>query len=259
MNIVTTGDSKYFHCLQRLAESVRRHYNTQIIVYDVGLTETEKTSLDAQIIQIDVDVDFASYTTFKKTPFIQATHKPFCAKHYFANYSEPMILIDADCLFMERVEQHGFDVGVTLKPRKHIDTSNHYNGVLNTGVVFFNSSADELVGKWIDECRKPDATDQKALTDILSETVDWKHYDKIYDWHGLKIKVFKTDDYNDYYLRNGKIFHFKGERHKEDIYRKLFNAVEQDVDMYRLFRQLAVKPKRYQLKSLLKWLYRKSR
>jgi hypothetical protein len=256
MNIVTTGDSKFFRCLQKLAESVRRQYNTQIIVYDVGLTNKERASLDAQIIQIDVDVDFAGYTVFKKTPFVQATHKPFCVRHYFTHHSEPMILVDADCLFMERVEQHGFDVGVTLKPRKHIDVSNHYNGVLNTGVIFFNSNATELVDKWINECRKPDATDQKALTDILSETVDWKLYGKTYDWHGLKIKVFKTDDYNDYYLRNGKIFHFKGERHKEDMYGKLVGAIEQDVDTYRLFRRLVAKPKRYQLRSLLKWLYR---
>ena len=251
MNIVTTGDSKFFHCLQVLAKSVRRFYDKQLIVYDIGLTDEEKKSLDAHIISINVDVDFYNYATFKKVPFIQATHKPFCVKHYFENYSEPMILVDADCLFMKRVEEHGFDVGVTLKPRKRIDISNHYNGVLNSGVIFFNTNAPILIDRWIEECRKPEATDQKALTDILSETIDWKYYDEIYDWHGLKVKVFRIEEYNYYYLKTGKIFHFKGDRHKEDIYKKLVDSIGQDVSLYRLFKQLTKKRKRSWLKSLL--------
>ena len=99
MNIVTTGDSKFFHCLQRLAKSVRKSYDKQLIIYDVGLTDEEKSSLDAHIILINVDVDFYNYTIFKKVRFIQATHKPFCVKHYFENHSEPMILIDVDSSF----------------------------------------------------------------------------------------------------------------------------------------------------------------
>lgn len=256
MNIVTTGDSNFFHCLVPLTQSVRKFYNRQIIIYDIGLTAEQKSSLDAHIIPISVQVDFCNYTSFKRVPFIRATHKPFCVKHYFEKFSESMILVDADCLFMDRVHENGFDVGVTLKPKRKIDISNHYNGVLNSGVVFFNSSCDKLVDRWINECKKPDTTDQKALTDILSETIDWKHYNETYDWHGLQVKVFKAEEYNDYHLKNGKIFHFKGQRHKKDIYKKLIDAMEQDVDMYRLFRQLAVKPKRYQLKSLLKWLHR---
>jgi len=250
MNVVTTGDSKFFHCLQGLAKNVKKTYGKQLIIYDVGLTDEEKSSLDAHLIQINIDVDFYNYTTFEKVPFIQATHKPFCMKHYFENYPEPMIFIDADCLFMERVEEKGFDVGVTLKPRKHINVSNHYNGILNAGVIFFNTNASGLIERWIDGCRKPDTTDQKVLTDILSETIDWKHYDKVYDWHGLKIKVFKTDEYNDYYLKNGKIFHLKGERHRENIYKKLIDAMDQEVDMYRLFKQLTKKSK----KSLIRLL-----
>jgi len=251
MNIVTTGDSKFFHCIKGLAKSVRSFYDKQMIVYDIGLSEKEKSSLDAHVISIDVDVDFYNYTTFKKVPFIRATHKPFCVKHYFENYSEPMILVDADCLFMEKIEERGFDVGVTLKPRKSIDTSNHYTGVLNSGVIFFNTNAGELISRWIEECRKPSTTDQKALTDILSETIDWKHYDKIYDWNGLKIKVFRIEEFNDYYLKNGKIFHFKGERHKENIYKKLVDAIGQDVDIYCLFKQLAREQKNSWLRSLL--------
>jgi len=259
MNIVTTGDSGFFHCLVELAKNVKKFYNKQLIVYDVGLTGEQHRSLDAHVIKIDIDVDFSSYTTFQNVPFIQATHKPFCVSHYFKNYSEPMIFVDADCLFTEKVEETGFDIGVTLKPRKNIDISNHFTGILNAGVIFFNASATQLVDKWADECRKPGTTDQKALSEILSETIDWKHYNKTYDWHGLKIKVFKTDDYNDYYLRNGKIFHFKGERHREDIYKELVSAMERDVGLYRLFEQITNKPKWFLPKLLAKYFPRETR
>ena len=251
MNVVTSANSKFFHCLQGLAKSVRKFYDKQIIVYDIGLNDEERNSIDAHLINIKIDVDFFSYVTSPKGAFIKTTHKPFCVKHYFENYSEPMILVDADCLFMERVEERDFDVGVTLKPQRRLDLLNHYSGVLNAGVIFFNTNVAELIDRWGEECQKTDTTDQKALTDILSETIDWKYYDKIYDWHGLKIKVFKTDEYNDYYLKKGKIFHFKGERHKEYIYKKLIDAMKQDVDMYRLYKQLIKKRKRSLLKSLL--------
>lgn len=256
MNIVTTGDSKFFYCIELLAKSVRKFYDKQLIVYDLGLSDQQRESLDANVIQIDVDVDFYNYTKSTKVPFIQATHKPICVKHYFDNHSEPMLLVDADCLFMARVEEEGFDVGVTLKPRKKMDTSDHYAGVLNSGVIFFNTNAAKLIDRWIDECRKPETTDQKALTDILSETMDWTDYNKIYDWCGLKVKTLKIEEYNDYYLKNGKIFHFKGERHNENVYKQLIEAMDKDIDLYKFFRKLTKKPKKTLGKLLSSWLGR---
>jgi len=256
MNIVTTGDSTFFHCLVPLAQSVRKFYNKRIIIYDIGLAAEQKSLLDARIIPISVGVDFYNYSSFKKTPFIRATHKPFCVKRYFEDFSEPMILVDADCLFTERVEENGFDLGVTLKPKNKIELSNHYNGVLNSGVVFFNGSCSELVDRWMDECKKPDTTDQKALTDILSETIDFGEYDRIYDWYGLKIKVFSTDKYNDYYFRKGRIFHFKGKRHDPDIYKKLLDALDTNKDMYGLYKRLLKKDKMSVVSNLTRHLIR---
>lgn len=257
MNIVTTGDSKFFHCLQLLAKNVRKIYGKKLIIYDLGLTDEQKISLDAQVIKIDVDVDFENFTKLTRVPFIQATHKPFCVKHYFENNNEPMILVDADCLFMQRVEETGFDVAVTLKPRNKIDTSDHYAGVINSGVIFFNINATELIDCWIKECRKPEATDQKALADILSETIDWKHYNKNYDWHGIKVKTLKIEEYNDYYLKNGKIFHFKGLRHSKEVYQELIEAMDHNVDIYRLFKKLT-KPKKTLFNLLVGWLFKKT-
>jgi len=243
MNKVTSANHAFFHCLSGLAESVRKHYNKPLIVYDVGLTEEDRSKLDAHIIQIDVDSSCFDFATDGDSRFVKTTHKPACIKHYFKNFTEKMIFVDADCLFMERVEESGFDVGVTLRTGKGLDLTDHFNGVLNAGVLFFNTSADELVDPWAEECQKENTTDQKALTDILSETIDWKRYNHIYDWHGLKVKVFKTDDYNDYHLKTGKIFHFKGLMHEKGIYEQLLAANHAGKDMYKTYKRLRRKRK----------------
>jgi hypothetical protein len=238
MNIVTSSDSNYFHCLEVLAESVRKHYGKRVIVYDVGLTEQQRNSIDAEVISIEIAVDFRGYTDKATGAYIKTTHKPFCVKHYFENYSEPMIFVDADCMFMERVEEKGFDVGVTLRRPGRIDLSDYYGGILNAGVIFFNTKSSELVEEWIKRCQKENTTDQKELSEMLSETIDWKRYNKIYDWHGLKIKVFNAKKYNDVQLKNGKIFHYKGKRHTKEVYEQLLQAQKNGGDLYDLFNQL---------------------
>ena len=145
MNVVTSSDSSFFHCLQGLAESVRRYYDKQLIVYDVGLTDEEKKSIDAEVVPIDVDANFKSYASFwkesrqKTVSAFRTTHKPLCIKDYFQKSSEPMIFLDADCSFNERVEETGFDVGVTLRRKNRIDLNNPWTGIINAGVIFFNT------------------------------------------------------------------------------------------------------------------------
>ncbi len=256
MNIVTSSDSGFFHCLQVLAESVRRHYDKQLIVYDVGLTDGEKESVDAEVISIKVDSDFRDYASFWKESRqrtvhpIKTTHKPLCVIHYFHNYSEPMIFVDADCSFNERVEETGFDGGVTLRRKNRIDITNPWTGIINAGVIFFNTYAVELIDAWAAGCQKENTTDQKELAEILSETIDWKVYNKIYDWHGIKVKVFNAAQYNDVRLKGGKIYHWKGRRHEKGIYEKLLRAHNEGKDVYELFGQLTGRSKKSWLKSL---------
>lgn len=244
MNIVTSANSNFFHCLSGLVSSVREHYGKRPIVYDLGLTDADKAALDAEIIGIDVAEDCFEYAADGDSRFIKTTHKPACVRHYWRRHSQPMIFLDADCLFMARVEQTGFDVGVTLRTGKGLDASDPFNGLINAGVIFFNTPADELVEAWADACRQENTTDQKALTEVLSESIDWRHYDRVYNWRGLKVKVFKTDDYNDYHLRSGSIFHFKGLRHERDIYEQLLAAHRAGKDMYAAYKSLRRKHKR---------------
>lgn len=262
MNIVTSSDSIFFHCLQGLAESVRRFYGRELIVYDLGLTDEEKNTIDARVIPIKIDVDFSGYATFMKhstieTRAIKTTHKPFCVKHYFENYSEPMILVDADCSFNEKIEENGFDVGVTLKRKNRIDLTNPWIGIINAGVIFFNTNAKGLVDAWARGCLKENTTDQKELAEILSETVDWKGYNRLYDWHGLKIKVFNAKEYNDVRLKNGKIFHWKGRRHEKAIYEKLVQGHKEGKNVYEIFNKLTNRQKNTWWRKLSDQLLRK--
>ena len=244
MNVVTSSNHDFAYCLTGLVQSVWRHYGKRPIVYDVGLTDEDRTKLEAEIIPTKVAAGCFDHATYGNSTIIKTTHKPTCIKHYFENFSEEMIFVDADCLFMDRVEETGFDMGVTQRTDKGLDLSDHVNGVLNAGVLFFNTASCQLVDRWARECAKDNASDQKSLTDILSETIDWQHYDHIYDWQGLKIKVFRTGEYNDYHLRSGKILHFKGLRHEKGIYEQLLAASQSGKDIYSLYKKLRHRRKR---------------
>lgn len=219
MNIVSNGCGKYYHCLRLLADNVREYYNKQLIIYDLGLSDEQKANLDAIVIKIPINVSFDKYSTAWKRPIFSCTHKPFCVRHYFEEYSsEPMVLIDADCFFVKKVRwPRGFDVGVTMRHKKRLDLTNPYTGIINAGVIFFNTYAKKLIDVWAAACEKENAVDQKELCEILSESVDWKRYNKVYDWRGIKVKVLKCDVYNDYRCKRGKIFHLKGNRHEESV------------------------------------------
>lgn len=226
MRVLTAGDSNFYHCLVGLAQSVRQHYDKPLIIYDLGLTEQQKKEIDAEIKTINVEVNYSSYITCKNVAFPKNTHKPFCVKHYFENNSEPLIYVDADCLFLKKVELDGFDVGVTVKPRKKVDRKNFVNGIINAGVIFFPQYPEKLIERWIQGCLKPDVTDQSVLAEILSETIDWKKYNYVYDWYGYKVKTLRIEDYNDYYLKTGRIYHLKGYAHQKEFYKCLIEALQ---------------------------------
>jgi hypothetical protein len=237
MRVLTAGDKNFYHCMVGLAQSVCRYYGKPLIIYDIGLTDEQRNNLDAEIVNIKIDVDFASYTKHNNAEFINTTHKPFCIKHYFENNSEPLIYTDADCLFLEKVELSGFDLGVTLKPKRKRKYDNYFNGIINAGVIFFNTKPEQFLERWIEGCCRENVTDQSILAEVLSETIDFKKTDAIYDWHGLSVKTLRIEDYNDYYLKTGKIYHFKGDRHQGQIYQQLLDAIANGQDPYEVFRK----------------------
>ena len=238
MNIVTACDANFFRCLKELAKSVRKFYGRPVIVYDIGLTEQQKQQLDAVIIPIELN-EKVNYKQLAHIfpdgrPSCRNTHKPFCVRDYFKRFGEPMILVDADCLFTDKVELDGFDVGITIDPKK-ISRKDMYNGIVYSGVMFFNCPAEELVDRWEQECLKENTTDQKALSDIMSEQIIWSDYKKIQQWNGLKIKILDIATYNDFHLKGGKILHFATTKHDEDVFDKLIEGYEQGKNLREIF------------------------
>jgi hypothetical protein len=241
MNIVTTADTNFTHCLKELAKSVRKYYGKPLVVYDLGLTEEDKKQIDATIIPFKVDDEvnyqgsaFLSPDGHQST---RATHKPFCVRHYFENYNEPMILVDADCLFTERVELTGFDFGITYAPPKKNKNIVYYNGRFNSGVMFFNTPIFDLINKWEQECRGDNTTDQKAISDVLSEFLDWDNYTQPQKWGNYSIKIFDPTIYNDHHLtKKGKVLHFITSKHRKDIFEKLMEGFYQGKDIRKMFR-----------------------
>lgn len=242
MNVMTACNSAYSFFLQPLVRSVRKFYDKPVMLYDLGLTDVEKEGLDAEIIPVgDVQIEWTgrrietdhegrvvnrygekidfkdNLPAFFSRP--RGIFKPFCVGHYFRHCSEPVIWADVDTLFRKRVEEKGFDVGVTLRPRNEMKPDDTHWGLINSGVMFFNNY-NKLVEAWIEECKSEELTDQGPINHLLSETVNWRDpdiYGKIYDWHGVQVKIFDIHTYNDYHLKDGKIWHFKkGSKTPED-------------------------------------------
>ncbi|HOK66545.1 MAG TPA: putative nucleotide-diphospho-sugar transferase [Anaerohalosphaeraceae bacterium] len=226
MQIMTACDSSFFHCVKPLADGVRRLYHQPLLVYNIGLTSEETAELDCTLIPLQVSRHYKSYTIYQSTPFINATHKPSCLRHYFEHFSEPVLYVDADCLFCQRVELDGFDIGITVKPKRKLDIQNFFNGILNSGVLFFRRYPKLLLDRWMQKCAAGGHTDQSALAEILSETINWRKPRQIQDWHGFSVRLLPVKIYNDYHLKTGKIFHFKGLRHSKEIYPHLLEAMQ---------------------------------
>ncbi len=242
MNVMTACNSTYSFFLQPLVRSVRKFYDKPIVLYDLGLTDSERAGLDAEIIPIkDVQIEWTgreieinhegkivnrdgavidfkdNLPAFFSRP--RGTFKPFCIGHYFQHHNKPVIWADVDTLFTERVEEKGFDVGVTLRPRNEMKPDDKYWGLINTGVMFFNNY-NNLVEAWMETSKGEELCDQGSINRLLDETVNWDDpdvYGKVYDWHGVQVKIFDIHTYNDYHLKDGKIWHFKkGSKTPED-------------------------------------------
>lgn len=244
MQIATASDSSFFHCVKVLVENVRRFYNQPLIVYDIGLTAEEAAALKCTVIPLKVRSDYKSYTIYQTTPFINATHKPSCLMHYFEHFNEPVLYVDADCLFRQPVEFNGTDIAITIKPKRKIDTHNFFNGILNTGVLYFGRYPKLLLERWAEKCNSGGQTDQSALAEILSETINWKKPEQIQNWHGFSVRLLPVELYNDYHLKTGKIFHFKGHRHNRQIYPHLLQALQAGKNVWKEYQNLQNKQKR---------------
>jgi O-antigen/teichoic acid export membrane protein len=61
--IITSGDSNYFKFLWRFENNVFKNFGEYPIIYDLGLTDIQKSKLKSQILKTDVSANFSEYTS----------------------------------------------------------------------------------------------------------------------------------------------------------------------------------------------------
>ncbi len=132
-----------------------------------------------------------------------------------------IIWIDTDAFIIKPIVlTDDFDVGVMMRRQSERGRSSFpdITGYLNAGVIFFKGTekAREFVREWEKKTLEL-GSDQHALNELVREVTDLTEYDKIFVRGGVRIKVFRCDEYNYYYLEEGvsdeaRILHFKGGR-----------------------------------------------
>ena len=211
--IVTSGDKNYFKFLWRFENNVFKQFGEYPIIYDLGLTDSQKVKLKSKIFEVKIPEDYSGYTT---SGFIKTTHKPFCIIDFFTRYNLNCIYLDADILFSNKVKSNNFlfenfDIAVT--PRHPIEQYEKLftNGLINAGVIFFNNNKNTInfINLWIEECKKENTSDQLALSNLLSKNKDdFFNKNQLY-LKNLKVKLLDPKKYNDVSLTKGLILHYK--------------------------------------------------
>ncbi len=233
-HILTFADSKFFPIVVRLVKNTRRFVGYQLFIYDLGLTDPQKKALTeagAFILQTAFPRGALEMNTRGQ---IRAAHKMYCIENFVQFYGKPVVVLDADTLIIERIDElwpaEPDSIVVTARcPREHAPHQ-FANGAINSGVMAFGSGVPaSFFLQWKERClRDPGATDQSALSDMLTETgIDFGKLDirQRSLWGGVVVRDGEV--YNDVTCRTGKIFHFKSiaRRTKKLLTYKLFAAI----------------------------------
>ena len=74
--VMTCADADYFHFLPYLEANVLRKFGRLPLIYDLGLTPSQRASLKSELVSIEVT---DAYKAAEPTRgFIMTTHKPAC-------------------------------------------------------------------------------------------------------------------------------------------------------------------------------------
>jgi hypothetical protein len=225
--IITSGDKSYFKFLWRFENNVFRRFGEYPIIYDLGLTDSQKSKLKSKILKTDVPTSFSGHTS---EGFIKAIHKPACVFDFLKRNSSNCLFLDADILFRRNIKDtdflmDDFDIGIT--PRHPIEQNEKLfeNGFLNSGVIYFsnNQSTLNFVNLWIEECEKENTSDQLALSNLISFSKNsFFKLDRV-NTNGVKVKLLDPKKYNDVSLTKGLILHYKNAGRYGGAYKRYVN------------------------------------
>ena len=211
--IITSGDKNYFKFLWRFEKNIFKQFGEYPIIYDLGLTDIQKSKLKSQILKTDVPTSFSGYTS---DGFIKAIHKPLCVLDFLKKNSSNCLFLDADILFRRNIKNtdflmDDFDIGITPRHPQEQYEKLFKNGLLNSGVIYFtnNQSTLNFVNLWIEECKKENTSDQLALSNLIALNKNSFFKVNRINSNGVKVKLLDPKKYNDVSLTKGLILHYK--------------------------------------------------
>jgi hypothetical protein len=209
--VLTCADADYFHFLPFFEANVERKFGALPLIYDLGLAPEQRAALRSELVSVPVP---AGYKDSEPTRgFIMTTHKPACIADALDRSPAGVLYADADVLFAAPVaaaDVAGADVAVTPRVARERRESYLANGALNAGVLYFAGSAAArgLIADWTEACAEGGRTDQKALSDLLS---DFDLLGPLGRTARDGLTVLKLDPriFNDTRLKTGRVLHFK--------------------------------------------------
>lgn len=149
--------------------------------------------------------------------------KPEIVKRSMKKHDELVVYLDGDaqlCRCIDEVDTNDYDIGVTLRDVKELDSDWHRDHIdivkyVNAGVIFFRPTqkARDFVESWASLTEQL-GNDQMALNSLVCPD-DYPMSWSVHVLNGVRVKYFPGKIYNFYYFMEVlaigvKIYHFKG-------------------------------------------------
>ena len=198
MKILIAGNKNFKSLILKSLEKIKE-FNYEPVVYDLGGLGFGK----------EFRVNKKDLNRPRLHP-LPATFKPKIIKDCLDNIDndEMLVYLDGDAFLMkniDEIEYDNYDIGITIRTeyemKKYKDCM--LVGSINAGVIFLRKTKIimEFVNIWIDKTMEENS-DQLALNILLGDCVDVSKYDQVVEKDGLKVKLFRTTVYNNYYPNN---------------------------------------------------------
>lgn len=221
MKILTAGNKDFKPLILKSLEKIKE-FNYESVVYDLGGLGFGK----------EFKVDEKDFNRPKVSP-VPATFKPKIIKDCLENMKKDrtLVFLDGDAFLMkniDEIEYDNYDIGITVRTEHEVKRYKDYRpkGSINSGVIFLRNTkiTMEFIDAWIDKTLEENS-DQISLNSLLGDCVDVLKYDETIRKDGLKdglkVKLFRTTVYNNYYpdfdIDKTKIRHLKGNTMKKEF------------------------------------------
>jgi hypothetical protein len=161
------------------------HLDLKIITGDDAFGRLQNESAGYEVYEMGVESNLP-----------QLIRKALELQHQFIVY------MDANAFAIRRFDEVNtldYDVGMTMRRKEERGATNRpmMNGFLDAGVLFFNytPAAFKFLEIWESELALT-PSDQEALNAVVLRATDLTEYDKVFPLEGIRIKIFKCEEYN---------------------------------------------------------------